>query len=234
MLGSLLLLLLCRTRLLLSSLALLRLLLGLLSSLTLLLLLLLGSLALLLLLLGLLSSLALLLLLLGSLAPLLLLLGLLGSLALLLLLLLLSSLALLLLLLLLRSLLLRPAQQLAIHGFTRLVTVMPVLQLALLIGTRITIARILPLVHRQRRTGLRPRAVPAIPIAVVLLPAATPMLTPARRLPAVPLLKIDGWPPVVENRHAQHEIRHESGLDHIPRAVVPGTRVPIILGVNPI
>ena len=76
--------------------------------------------------------------------------------------------------------------------------------------------------------------VPAIPIAVVLLPAATPVLTPARRLPAVPLLKICGRPPVVENRHAQYEIRYEPRLDQIPWAVVPRARVPIIVGVGPV
>lgn len=105
-----------------------------------------------------------------------------------------------------RRLLVRRAQQPPIHGFARLVTVIALLQRPLLICIRVAIARILPLIDRQRSTGRRTSPIPLVPIAVLLLPAGTPMLTPTRRLSAVPLPKIAGWPAIIENRYTQHEI----------------------------
>ncbi len=129
---------------------------------------------------------------------------------------------------------LRSPKQLAIHRLPRLVTIILAVQIALGGWCGIAIPRILALVDRERCTGRRPGTIPTIPVAMAFRPAATPVLAPARRMPSVPPAEIRGWPLVIEDRHAQHEIRDLLGLEQIPWAIVPRARVPIVAGVNPV
>src|SRR3984893_1015667 len=125
-------------------------------------------------------------------------------------------------------------QLLADGRLARLVMVVLVLKSQLPIPTRIALPRILALVRRQRSRRRSGGAVPAIPATATLFPVTTPVLAPAGRPFGDPAAKVPRRLPVVANRDSQHEQRHPLRGHHVPRPVVPGTGVPVILCVHPV
>ncbi len=98
----------------------------------------------------------------------------------------------------------------------------------------IAIARVLPLIGRQRRGGGRGRAIPSIPAAATRLPRSAPALAPAGRVIGGPAAEVRGSVPVVAHRNAQEIGRHVHRIHHLPRPVVPGARVPVVAVEDPI
>lgn len=67
------------------------------------------------------------------------------------------------------------------HLITRLVSIALCLDRHLPSALRIAVARVLPLIHRQRRRRGRRPAIPTRPAATTLLPGAAEMFAPTRR-----------------------------------------------------
>ena len=88
------------------------------------------------------------------------------------------------------------------YGFLRLVTIIPGLQRLLLLRMRIPIARILPLVCRQRSRRRNRIAIPVVPSAVILRPRVAPMLVPAWRRITAPPVEVRRRMPVIAHRDA--------------------------------
>ena len=120
------------------------------------------------------------------------------------------------------------------HLVTRLVVIMLVTDHALIFLSRITIAVIVPLVHRQGRGRICHAAIPAIPAVVISRPARAPVQFPARRRIDHPAVKIHWRRYVVTHGHTQHKQRHVVRFDEIPGAVIPGTRIPAIILIHPV
>src|SRR5581483_9227282 len=99
---------------------------------------------------------------------------------------------------------------------------------------RIFPARVLPLIHRQRRAMEARVTIPVIPAATSLLPGATPVLAPARRRIHHPAAEIRRRPAVIAHRHAQHERGHVFRTGQLPGTVVPGAGVPVVVAEHPI
>jgi len=117
----------------------------------------------------------------------------------------------------------------AICFIPRLVMIVAVPQGLLLIHTRIAVARIVALVDRQGCPLGNGKSIPTVPPPPALVPVSAPMVTPTRRRLAIPPEEISRWPSIIEHRDSQQEIRHPFRIDQIPRAVIPGTGVPVIL-----
>jgi hypothetical protein len=120
------------------------------------------------------------------------------------------------------------------YGVTRLVTVILSVKVLLLFGLRIPTTGILPLVKRQRSRSWSGITVPSVPPASMPLPSIAPMLAPTWRRIGPPSAKVPRRVLVVTHGDAQDKQRHIFRGNKIPRAVVPGTRVPVVLLVDPV
>ncbi len=121
------------------------------------------------------------------------------------------------------------------HGLARLVTVLPALKdLLLLDRRRIAAARILALVHGQRRRCRNVAAVPTIPPTSLRCPRRSKVHVPTRRRVHGPGAEGRRRLAVVANRDSQHVKRHGLGRDFAPRSVVPGARVPATVEEDPV
>src|SRR6185369_3505084 len=126
-------------------------------------------------------------------------------------------------------------EMLADYLVTRLITVTLAAQRMLLLYlTGIPVSRILPLVDRQRGARRSSVAIPPAPSAVTLFPAITPVLAPAGRGIRLPPAKVHGRLPVVAYRDTKDKQRYNLRLHKPPGAVVPGTRVPVVVLVDPV
>ena len=92
---------------------------------------------------------------------------------------------------------------LAYHMVTRLVMVMLVTDHPLVFALRITLAVIVPLVHRQGCRGVHHAAVPVIPAMVITRPAWAPVQVPARRRADHPAMEVHRRRDVVTYRNTQ-------------------------------
>ena len=121
------------------------------------------------------------------------------------------------------------------YSFTRLVAIALGLdRILLLCRTRVAAAGILSLIARQWRGTRDGVTIPTIPSASMLFPVVAPMLAPARGNIQTPAAKI-GWSvTVVAHRNAQHEQWDVLRFDQIPRPIVPGARIPVVVRVDPI
>ena len=98
----------------------------------------------------------------------------------------------------------------------------------------ISVSSKLPLVVRQRGGRRSRSAVPPIPSASLLRPSMTPVITPVGCRISPPPAKVCRRMPVVANGNTQDELRHNQWVHKPPGAVVPGTRVPVIVLVDPV
>jgi hypothetical protein len=78
------------------------------------------------------------------------------------------------------------------HFLTRLIVIVPVLQLPLTLGRRIMIPCIFALIPGQRRTFRDRGAIPLVPPVPPLVPVTPPMLAPTGRCVAIPAQKYWG------------------------------------------
>src|SRR6185503_8163855 len=116
----------------------------------------------------------------------------------------------------------------------RLVAIPLALQHALLLHARITVPRVLSLIHRQRGGRETRTAVPPIPAATTLLPVMAPALAPARGSLGAPSYPGHRRLAIVSDGDAQDESRHVFRAHQSPGTVVPGARVPLIALVRPV
>jgi len=124
---------------------------------------------------------------------------------------------------------------LADYRVTRLVTVILAAQRPLLLYLpRIPVAGILSLVDGEWGWRMYRAAIPPVPSASPLLPSMAPVLSPAGGRIRVPAAKVDRRPPVEVHGDSQDEERHNRRFHKPPGAVVPGTRVPVIVLVDPV
>src|SRR5882672_1769886 len=116
----------------------------------------------------------------------------------------------------------------------RLVAVALAVERVLLRSARVVVARVLPLVLRQRRGRRRPPAASTVNGIVAIQPVAAPVLAPARRAAGMPAAEVRGRAAVVADRHPKHIGRHVDRIHDLPRPVVPGARVPAVVVVVPV
>jgi len=116
----------------------------------------------------------------------------------------------------------------------RPIVVMLAFEHMLLRKARIPVTRVGALVCRKRcRRGHR-APVPAIPVSVMLLPSASPVLTPTRRSTDGPATEVHRRRDVVANRNPEEEKRDLVGRNGFPRPVVPGAGEPIVAVEHPV
>src|SRR6185369_7914972 len=73
-----------------------------------------------------------------------------------------------------------------------------------------------------------------VPTASLLRPPVAPMLAPAWRCIELPATKIGRRIAVIAHRDAQYVDRNSLRAHQRPRAVVPGTAVPVVLLIDPV
>ena len=100
----------------------------------------------------------------------------------------------------------------AILCLPRTMMIVAVAQRLLMLRWRISLAGIIALIFWKRCTRRPAATVPSIPIMVTLLPVTSPVLTPTRWLPAIPVAKVHRRTPVIPHRNAQNEVRHRFRL----------------------
>jgi hypothetical protein len=90
------------------------------------------------------------------------------------------------------------------------------------------------LIDRQGGRDQNCSAIPAVPSASLLLPFMPPVVAPAWRAIWTPPVKIGRGSTVVAYGNAQNKERHRHRGYKPPRAVVPGTCVPVVPFVHPV